>query len=45
VIDPIGVQIAIDNDIELALLNGRELEGLAKCIAGKAFRGTIIGVN
>ncbi len=45
VIDPIGVQIAIDNGIELALLNGRELEGLAKCIAGQAFRGTIIGVN
>ena len=45
VIDPIGVQIAIDNSIELALLNGRELERLAKCIAGETFRGTIIGVN
>ncbi|MDG1541957.1 MAG: UMP kinase [Candidatus Thalassarchaeaceae archaeon] len=45
VIDPIGVQIAIDNSIELALLNGRELERLAKCLAGETFRGTIIGVN
>ena len=45
VIDPIGVQIAIDNGIELALLNGRELERLAKCLAGETFRGTIIGVN
>ena len=45
VIDPIGVQIAIDNNIELALLNGRELERLAKCLAGETFRGTIIGVN
>ncbi len=45
VIDPIGVQIAIDNSIELALLNGRELGRLAKCLAGETFRGTIIGVN
>lgn len=45
VIDPIGVQIAIDNSIELALLNGRELERLKKCLAGETFRGTIIGVN
>ncbi len=45
VIDPIGVQIAIDNSIELALLNGRELERLAKCLAGETFRGTNIGVN
>ena len=45
VIDPIGVQIAIDNNIELALLNGRKLERLAKCLAGETFRGTIIGVN
>jgi uridylate kinase len=45
VIDPIGVQIAIDNSIGLALLNGRELERLAKCLAGETFRGTIIGVN
>ena len=45
VIDPIGVQIAIDNSVELALLNGRELERLAKCLAGETFRGTIIGVN
>lgn len=45
VIDPIGVQIAIDNSIELALLNGRELERLAECLAGESFRGTIIGVN
>jgi len=45
VIDPIGVQIAIDNSIELALLNGRVLERLAKCLAGETFRGTIIGVN
>ena len=45
VIDPIGVQVAIDNDIALALLNGRKLENLAKRLAGESFRGTIIEVN
>ncbi|MDP7312955.1 MAG: UMP kinase [Candidatus Thalassarchaeaceae archaeon] len=45
VIDPIGVQVAIDNDIELALLNGRILDNLAKRLAGESFRGTIIEVN
>lgn len=45
VIDPIGVQIAIDKGIELTLLNGKKLQELANCLAGKTFRGTIIGVN
>jgi len=45
VIDPIGVQVAIENSIELALLNGRVLDNLAKRLAGESFRGTIIGVN
>ena len=45
VIDPIGVQVAIDNDIELALLNGRELENLAKRLAGEPFIGNIIQVK
>jgi len=45
VIDPIGVQVAIDNSIELALLNGMILDNLAKRLAGESFRGTIIEVN
>ncbi len=45
VIDPIGVQVAIDYGIELALLNGRDLDNLAKRLAGETFTGTIIEVN
>lgn len=45
VIDPIGVQVAIEHNIELALLNGEDLDNLAKRLAGETFTGTIIEVK
>ena len=42
VIDPIGVQAAIDNQLPLAVLDGRELERMADALAGKSFIGTRI---
>ena len=44
VIDPIGVQAAIDNDLPLAVLDGRDLNRLAKALSGQAFTGTLIEV-
>ena len=45
VIDPIGVQAAIDNKLPLAVLDGRELERIADALAGKSFIGTRIEVG
>ena len=45
VIDPIGVQAAIDNQLPLAVLDGRELERIADALAGKSFIGTRIEVG
>ncbi|MBT4059977.1 MAG: UMP kinase [Euryarchaeota archaeon] len=45
VIDPIGVQVAIEHSIELALLNGKKLDILESCLAGEDFRGTKIEVK
>ncbi|MED5487406.1 MAG: UMP kinase [Candidatus Thermoplasmatota archaeon] len=45
VIDPIGVQAAIDNQLPLAVLDGRDLSRLAKALSGLAFTGTLIEVR
>ena len=45
VIDPVGVQAAIDNQLPLAVLDGREIDIIANALAGKAFTGTRIEVG
>jgi uridylate kinase len=45
VIDPIGVQAAIDNNLPLAVLDGRDLGRVADALAGKPFIGTRIEVG
>ncbi len=45
VIDPLGVQAAIDHDLPLAVLDGREMGRMADALAGKPFIGTRIEVN
>jgi aspartokinase-like uncharacterized kinase len=45
VIDPIGVQAAIDNDLPLAVLDGREMDRVADALAGKPFIGTRVEVR
>ena len=45
VIDPVGVQAAIDNQLPLAVLDGREIDIIANALAGKAFTGTRIEVE
>lgn len=45
VIDPIGVQAAIDNNLPLAVLDGRYLDRVADALAGKPFIGTRIEVE
>ena len=45
VIDPIGVQAAIDNNLPLAVLDGREMDRMADALAGKPFVGTRIEVG
>ncbi len=45
VIDPIGVQAAIDNNLPLAVLDGRYLDRVADALAGKPFIGTLIEVE
>ena len=45
VIDPIGVQVAIDAGLPLRVLDGRRLQQLAACIAGEAFEGTAVEVG
>ena len=45
VIDPIGVQAAIDYKLPLAVLDGREIERIADALAGNSFIGTLIEVD
>jgi len=45
VIDPIGVQAAIDNNLPLAVLDGREMDRMADALSGKPFVGTRIEVR
>ena len=45
VIDPIGVQAAIDNNLPLAVLDGSEMDRVADALAGKPFDGTRIEVG
>ena len=45
VIDPIGVQAAIDHNLPLAVLDGREMDRIADALAGKPFIGTRIEVG
>ena len=45
VIDPIGVQAAIDNNLPLAVLDGREMDRMADALSGKPFVGTRIEVG
>jgi uridylate kinase len=45
VIDPIGVQAAIDNNLPLAVLDGRKIDRIADAVAGKPFAGTRVEVE
>ncbi len=45
VIDPIGVQAAIDHSLALAVLDGGQVDRLAAALAGESFEGTIIEVS
>ena len=45
VIDPIGVQAAIDQKLPLAVLDGREMERIADALAGNSFIGTLVEVD
>ena len=45
VIDPIGVQAAIDNNLPLSVVDGREMERMANALGGKPFIGTSIEVE
>jgi len=44
IIDPIGVQLAIDNNLALSLLNGGDVANLAACLAGESFTGSVVEV-
>ena len=45
VIDPVGVQAAIDHNLPLAVVDGRDIGRIADALAGKAFIGTRIEVG
>jgi len=45
VIDPIGVQLAIDNNLALSLLNGGDVANLAACLSGDSFTGSVVEVS
>ena len=45
VIDPIGVQAAIDHGLPLAVLDGREIERISDALSGKSFIGTQVEVD
>ena len=45
VIDPVGVQAAIDHKLPLAVLDGREIGVIADALSGKSFIGTRIEVG
>ncbi|AGI48283.1 putative uridylate kinase [Thermoplasmatales archaeon BRNA1] len=42
VFDPLGVQIAKENKIDIMMVNGRDLAQLEKAIVGEPFQGTFI---
>ncbi|MBJ99433.1 MAG: UMP kinase [Euryarchaeota archaeon] len=41
-VDPIGVSLAMDNNLPLVILNGHDVENLRKAIYGEPFKGTIV---
>ncbi|MAO69570.1 MAG: UMP kinase [Euryarchaeota archaeon] len=41
-VDPIGVGIAIENNLPLVILNGHDVENLRKAIYGENFKGTMV---
>ena len=41
-VDPIGVGIAIENNLPLVILNGHDVENLRKAIYGENFNGTMV---
>jgi len=41
-VDPIGVGIAIENNLPLVILNGHDVENLRKAIYGETFKGTMV---
>ncbi|MDP6906342.1 MAG: UMP kinase [Candidatus Thalassarchaeaceae archaeon] len=45
VIDPVGVQAAIDYSLPLAVIDGRKVERLASALSGNEFKGTRITVG
>ncbi len=45
VIDPIGVQAAIDHNLPLAVLDGREINRIGDALAGNSFIGTQVEVD
>ncbi|MBE56863.1 MAG: UMP kinase [Euryarchaeota archaeon] len=45
VIDPVGVQAAIDHHLPLAVLDGRDIERIANALAGNSFIGTHVEVD
>jgi uridylate kinase len=40
--DPIASKIAQEAQMEVAILNGRKIKNLEKCLNGEKFRGTLI---
>ena len=42
VVDPVGVGIAIENNLPLVILNGHDVENLRKAIYGETFKGTMV---
>ena len=41
-VDPVGVGIAIENNLPLVILNGHDVENLRKAIYGENFNGTMV---
>ena len=41
-VDPIGVGIAIENNLPLVILNGHDVDNLRKAIYGERFKGTMV---
>ena len=41
-VDPVGVGIAIENNLPLVILNGHDVENLRKAIYGENFKGTMV---
>ncbi len=41
-VDPVGVGIAIENNLPLVILNGHDVDNLRKAIYGERFKGTMV---